>query len=58
MLLPDQFAGSVVESPLAVATIQGQSVDQRIGGGADLAESDLWIFPPGAAGSRGPGTNG
>ena len=58
VLIADQFAGSAFETLSPVARRQRQSVDQGVGGGADLAESDLWIFPPAAAASGGLGTNG
>ena len=58
VLIADQSGRGALETHLPVAWGQRQSVDQRIGGRANLAESDLWIFPPAAAGSGGPGTDG
>jgi hypothetical protein len=46
MLILDPFAGSPVEALLPIAARQGQSVDQGIGGRANLAQGDLWIFSP------------
>ena len=58
VLVLGQFAGSFGETSVAVGAVQRQGVDQGVGGHADLADGDLRIFPPGAAGSGGPGTSG
>ncbi len=58
LLVLGQFAGSFGETMVAVGAVQRQGVDHGVGGHADLADGDLRIFPPGAAGSGGPGTSG
>jgi hypothetical protein len=49
-----QVPGDVAQMNRAVFNIKRQRADQRVGGVADLAQRDLRIFPPAAAGSGGP----
>ena len=55
VLILDQFVGSALETMVAVAAWQGQGVDQGVGGGADLAQGDLRVFPPATAPFGGTG---
>ena len=49
-----QVSGDATQVAGAVVGIKRQRRDQRVGGIADLAQRDLQIFPPEAAGSGGP----
>lgn len=49
-----QVPGDAAQVNSAVFDIKRQRADQRVGGVADLAERDLRVFPPEAAGSGGP----
>jgi hypothetical protein len=48
-----QVSGDVSQVDGAVVDIKRERGDQRVGGVADLAQRDLRIFPPEAAGSGG-----
>ena len=49
-----QDGAGPLQVALAVVCVKRQRSDQRIGGIADLAQGDQWIFPPAAARSDGP----
>jgi hypothetical protein len=49
-----QVSGDAAQVDGAVFDIKRQRAHQRVGGGADLGQRDLRIFPPEAAGSGGP----
>jgi hypothetical protein len=46
LLMVLNFAGGQSESFLAVRRRERQRVDHGVGGGANLIDRDLWIFPP------------
>lgn len=49
-----QVSGDASQMNRAVVDIKRQRAHQRVGGVADLAQRDLRVFPPEAAGSGGP----
>ena len=53
-----QVSGDAAQVDRAVFDIKRQRADQRVGGVADLAQGDLRIFPPAAAGFGGPRKDG
>ena len=56
-LVLDQFLGNAFETLFAMAWRQGQSIDELVGGRANLAQSDLRVFPPATAWFGGLGTS-
>ena len=57
VLVLEQFPGRSLQTLVSVSPRQRQSVDQRVDGGANLAQGDLWVFPPATAPFGGPGIN-
>jgi len=57
-LRPEQDRADAFEVTLAVVGVKRQGTDQGVGGVADLTQSERRIFPPEAARSRGPRTDG
>jgi hypothetical protein len=53
-----QDDGDAFEVGVAVLGVKGERSDQRVGGVVDLAQGDGRVFPPAAARSGGPRTNG
>ena len=50
-----QDGGDAVEVGGAVVDIKQERSHQRVGGIADLAQRERWVFPPAVAGSGEPG---
>ena len=55
---PLQDDGDAFEVGIAVVGVKRKRSDQRVGGVADLGQRDGRVFPPAAARSGGPRTNG
>ena len=58
MLSALQYVTDALQVTLAVFGVKRQGGDQRVGGIADLAERDQWVFPPASARSGGPRKDG
>lgn len=53
-----QVTREALQVGVAGVSVKRERGDQGVGGVADLAQREGWVFPPAAARSGGPGTNG
>ena len=55
---PKEVDSKLIEAPMSLFMRTRQRVDEGVGCGANLAQGDLQIFPPGGAWSAAPGRDG